>query len=184
MKKIIFLSFIAILNFTACNNAPKETQKEPISADAITSATNEASTLLNVSQEEGTDIVYNFLKNSKHYFLATVEGNKPKVRPIAIAIKYKGEIWFHVGKQKACYKQIKKNPNVEIAAMDSTGNFIRIYGKAVFIEDKVLDDMLFEKHPNLKTVYNKDSGLKLGHFFISDGVADIPTDSSSVVVKF
>jgi uncharacterized pyridoxamine 5'-phosphate oxidase family protein len=185
MKKNSIFTFIVLLGFAACSPNPEnKAGHQPKTTDAITGASNEAVTLLDISKEEGLTMVYDGLKKGGTYFLATVENNAPKVRPIGIVTNYEGKLWFHVGKHKASYEQIQKNPNIEIASIDSGGRCIRIYGKAVCIDNEAIDRLVFERYPYLKTMYNEESGKKLGHFYISNGIADIPTDSTTVLVKF
>jgi uncharacterized pyridoxamine 5'-phosphate oxidase family protein len=182
----LILAFIAMLSFAACqqNPAKNKLQPEPTKADALSGASIEKATVIKVSKEEGLSMVYNFLASSNAYYFATIENNAPKVRPIGIATNYDGKLWFHVGKNKPCYQQIQTNPNVEIAAMDAKGRVIRIRGKAVCAEDLKLDSLLFGKYPFLQNIYNDKTGNKIGNFYITNGVADVPTDSNTVVVAF
>jgi Uncharacterized conserved protein len=53
---------------------------------------------------------------------------------------------------------------------------MRIFGKAVIMENDSVDKIVFEKYPNLKEMYNTEHKQKLGHFYISEGVANLPTD--------
>ena len=71
--------------------------------------------------------VCNFLKEAKTYYLATVDGDKPKVRPFGTAHIFEGKLYIQTGKKKAVSEQIKKNPNVEICAMNG-GDWIRVSG--------------------------------------------------------
>jgi uncharacterized pyridoxamine 5'-phosphate oxidase family protein len=176
------LSLFAVLSLTALNIAPA--QNEPDKVDAVTGATHDKATLLNVTKEEGVNMVYDYLKDSGPFYFATIENDAPRVRPIGIILKYDGKIWFHVGKHKASFKQILKNPNVEISCTSAKGKFYRVTGKAVCENNKTLDEMTFKDYPMLKKSYNEQTGLTLGHFYISNGVAEIPTDSGTVIIKF
>ena len=82
------------------------------------------------------------------------------------------------------YRQIKNNPHIEIASLNSKGQCMRIFGKAVIMENDSVDKIVFEKYPNLKEMYNTEHKQKLGHFYISEGVANLPTDSGTVIIKF
>ena len=74
--------------------------------------------------------VSEFLGKAGVYYLATVDGNKPKCRPIGFQMLVDDEIYFCVGDFKEVYKQMQANPYVEICATIET-DFIRYFGKAV-----------------------------------------------------
>ncbi|MGO0985104.1 pyridoxamine 5'-phosphate oxidase family protein [Clostridioides difficile] len=76
--------------------------------------------------------IMNFLKENPTFYFATVEDNKPRVRPFGFVMNYEGRLYFGIGKHKASYKQLISNPNVEISTANKEGKWIRIKGKAVF----------------------------------------------------
>ena len=191
IRKTLFILISGLL-LTACNTPEKEKQETTDNApetkiattDAITGASSEPAIILNISKEEGLTKVSDFLKDCHPYYLATVENNIPAVRPIGIALNYDGKLWFHIGEQKASSRQIKNNPHIEIASLNSKGQCMRIFGKAVIMENDSVDKIVFEKYPNLKEMYNTEHKQKLGHFYISEGLANLPTDSGTVIIKF
>jgi hypothetical protein len=65
------------------------------------------------------------------YYMATCDGNQPKVRPMNFAKNVNGKISFYASKLKNLYKQLEKNPLVEISATNKEG-WIRIYGSVSF----------------------------------------------------
>lgn len=71
--------------------------------------------------------VCKFLKAAGTYYLATVDGDKPRVRPFGTAHIYNGKLYIQTGKKKAVSHQIAANPNVEICAM-ADGDWLRIEG--------------------------------------------------------
>lgn len=98
--------------------------------------------------------VYEFLKESKTYYLATVEDNSPRVRPFGTVNLFEDKLYIQTGKSKDVYKQIEKNNNVEICAFNN-GKWIRVTGKLV-PDDRVeaKKDML-DKYPELRGMYNE-----------------------------
>ena len=99
--------------------------------------------------------VWKFLKDCGTYYLATMDGDQPRVRPFGTAEIFEGKLYIQTGKKKDVSKQIQKNPKVEICAFKD-GKWIRITGKLVRddrLEAKV--DML-EKNPGLKRMYAAD----------------------------
>lgn len=176
------LLFTAVLFLTACNNTSVSEKQEK--TDAVSGATNDKASVLDIAKESAVNMVYDSLKMSAPYFFSTIENDAPRVRPIGITLKHNGKIWFHVGKHKASWEQIQLNPNVEIAVVSPAGNFIRITGKAVCVDDKTLDEMVFNDSPGLQDMYNEQTGKRLGHFYISNGTAEFPSDSGTVIVRF
>ena len=191
-KKTLFILFAGI-SFAACTSTTvkeetettvKDAETKVAETDAITGASSEPATVLAISKEEGLTKVSDFLKDCHPYFLATIENDAPAVRSIGIALNYEGKLWFHIGEQKASFRQIKNNPNVQIASINSKGQCMRIFGKAVIMDNDSVDKIVFDKYPNLKEMYNTGDKQKLGHFYISEGIANLPTDSGTVIVKF
>ena len=82
---------------------------------------------------EGAERVEEFMTEAQVFFLATVDGDKPKNRPLGFHLLKDGKIYFGVGDHKDVYNQMDENPNVEIVALVET-DFLRYYGKAVFEE--------------------------------------------------
>ena len=75
--------------------------------------------------------VSKYLSDVKIFFLATVDGDKPKVRPLSLQILHYDKIFFGVGDFKEVYRQIQENPNVEIVATKGE-DILRYYGVAKF----------------------------------------------------
>lgn len=115
--------------------------------------------------------VAEYLKNAGMFFVATEDGDKPKVRPFSFYTIYQDKIYFGVGTFKDCYRQLQANPNVEISASDGKG-FLRYYGKAAFVENQALLDQAFAEAPYLPEMYNEKTGRKLGMFYLADAIAE------------
>ncbi|MDR0411734.1 MAG: pyridoxamine 5'-phosphate oxidase family protein [Treponema sp.] len=115
--------------------------------------------------------VYDFLKESGTYYLATIDEGKPRVRPFGTANVFEGKIYFQTGKAKNVSKQLKANPNIEICAMDS-GKWIRI--SAVAVEDDRIEarESMLNAYPALQTMYQANDG-NMQVFYLKDAVATI-----------
>ena len=98
--------------------------------------------------------VQEFLKECGVYYLSTVDGNKPKVRPFGTIEIFEDKLYIQTGKKKNVYQQILANPNVEICAFKD-GRCIRLEGELV-PDDRVeaKKDML-DKNPDLRSMYNE-----------------------------
>ncbi len=117
--------------------------------------------------------VLSFLKDAGVFFYATVDGDKPRLRPFGLFLELNGKFYFGMGQQKESYKQTIANPNVEICALNKQNQWIRIRGIAV--EDKTPEtcEKVFAASPFLKNLYNEQTGNKLGIFWLKDGYAEI-----------
>ncbi len=127
--------------------------------------------------------VYEFLKKAKTYYLATVDGNKPRVRPFGTAHIFENKLYIQTGKVKDVSKQMRKNPNIEICAFNN-GEWIRI--QAVAVEDDRVEakQSLLDAYPNLKNRYSPtDKNTQV--LYLKDAVATISSFTSDPkVIKF
>lgn len=117
--------------------------------------------------------VLEFLKDAGVFFYATVDGDKPRLRPFGLFLERNGKFYFGMGKQKESYKQTVANPNVEICALNKKNQWIRIRGIAVADETPETYEAVFAASPFLKNLYNEQTGNKLGIFWLKDGYAEI-----------
>jgi len=110
--------------------------------------------------------VQEFLKECGVYYLATVDGNEPKVRPFGTAEIFEDHLYIQTGKNKNVFKQIEKNPNVELCAFKD-GRWIRVSGELI-ADDRVeaKKDML-DKNPNLRGMYDENDDNTIVLYFKS-----------------
>ena len=101
--------------------------------------------------------VYNFLKEAGVYYLATVEGDQPRVRPFGTANMFEGKLYIQTGKVKPCSKQILENPKVEISAFLG-GTWIRIAGELVEDDRVEAKKSMLDAYPNLRGMYDENDG--------------------------
>jgi uncharacterized pyridoxamine 5'-phosphate oxidase family protein len=97
--------------------------------------------------------VYEFLKKCDTYYLATLDGDQPRVRPFGTANIFENKLYIQTGKKKSVSKQMKRNPKIEICAMNG-GQWIRV--QAVVVEDDRLKakQSMLDAYPNLKSMYS------------------------------
>ena len=99
--------------------------------------------------------VYEFLKSCGVYYLATIDGDKPRVRPFGTAEIFEDHLYIQTGKSKNVSKQIGVNPNVEICAFKD-GKWIRIEGNLINDDRVEAKKDMFDKNPNLRGMYNEE----------------------------
>lgn len=116
-----------------------------------------------------------FLSEAGVFYLATTDGNQPKLRPLGAHFEIDGKVLFGVGDFKDVYKQMKANPLVEIVACKADGQWLRYTGKAVFETDPKYAESALNAAPQLKEIYNETTGNKLAMFHLEDATAVIIT---------
>lgn len=77
------------------------------------------------------------LKKVKIFYIATIDGDKPKVRPFSSVASINDDIYICTGSHKDIYKQIKENPNIELSGMYDGGTWLRV--SATCIEDNRIE---------------------------------------------
>ena len=112
-----------------------------------------------------------FLDEAKVYFFATVEDEKPHVRPMNVYKLINGKVYFLVADHKSAYKQLQKNPNCELISFKGAGDWLRISGKTVFIKDESIPQQLVDTDKSYREFYDKN-GYKPTAFYF-EGHAEI-----------
>lgn len=127
--------------------------------------------------------IYEFLKENHTYYLATVEGDQPRVRPFGTVDLFEGKLYIQTGKKKNVSKQMHENGKVEICCFGK-GKWVRIAATAV--EDPRLEaqEHMLESYPNLRNQYTPGDG-NTEVFYLKDATATISAfGSEDRVVKF
>lgn len=101
--------------------------------------------------------VYEFLKKCDTYYIATVEGDQPRVRPFGTVNIFEGKLYIQTGKVKNVAKQIALNPKVEISAFNGS-EWIRV--SATLVEDDRLEaqQSMLDAYPDLQRMYKAGDG--------------------------
>lgn len=99
--------------------------------------------------------VYDFLKKCGTYYLATVDGDKPRVRPFGTVDIFEDKIYIQTGKVKPTSKQIHLNPNVEICAF-SGGKWLRVSCELVSDDRREAKKHMLDGYPELRAMYSED----------------------------
>ena len=119
-----------------------------------------------------TEKVWEYLDKAQIFYVTTVDGDQPKCRPFSFKMMANERIYFGVGTFKDCFRQLEKNPKIEIVASDGKG-FIRYYGKAVFDNDPGLFQKACSEADYLPKMYNEKTGHKLQMFYVGEATAEI-----------
>ena len=99
--------------------------------------------------------VQEFLKECGVYYLATTEGDQPRVRPFGTAEIFEDHLYIQTGKSKNVSKQIEKNPIVELCGFKD-GKWIRVTGELVRDDRVEAKKNMLDKNPNLRGMYDEN----------------------------
>lgn len=108
--------------------------------------------------------VCKFLKEAETYYLATVEGDQPRVRPFGTANIFEGKLYIQTGKVKAVSRQVAANPKVEICAF-MKGKWLRLAGELVEDDRVEAKASLLAEYPGLQKMYSaEDDNTQVWYF--------------------
>ena len=113
--------------------------------------------------------VEKFLKDAGVYYLATVDGDQPRVRPFGTAHVFEGKLYLQTGKVKEVSRQIHANQKVEICAF-LNGEWLRVAGTLVEDDRREARQSMLDAYPELQAMYSADDG-NTEVFYFKDATA-------------
>ena len=113
--------------------------------------------------------VEKFLKEAGTYYLATVDGDQPRVRPFGTINEFDGKLYIQTGKSKDVSRQIHANPKVEICAF-MNGEWLRVACELVEDDRREARQSMLDAYPSLQNMYSADDG-NTEVFYLKDATA-------------
>jgi uncharacterized pyridoxamine 5'-phosphate oxidase family protein len=111
------------------------------------------------------------------FFLATADGDQPKLRPLGAHHVVDGRLWLGVGEFKDVYRQLAANPKCELVALlPGGGKWLRWTGRAAFAEGaerERLEEIFLEAMPGLRSIYDKGPGRRMMCFTLAGSRAEL-----------
>lgn len=132
---------------------------------AVQSQTPGGFTMTNVEK------VSKFLDDAKVFYFLTTDGDQPKGRPFGFHLLDGDKLYFGCGTFKNVFKQLEKNPKVEILAVQGK-EFLRYDGTVKIVKDDDLLKKVREAMPGIMSLYDKN-GWEMGMFYLENGHAEI-----------
>lgn len=125
--------------------------------------------------------VYEFLKQCGVYYLATVEGDQPRVRPFGTIDLFEDKLYIQTGKIKPVADQMKLNPKVEISGM-ADGKWIRVTAEAVLDDNVAAQEHMLAAYPSLQAQYKPGDG-NTEVYYLKNATAQICsfTDAPAII---
>jgi uncharacterized pyridoxamine 5'-phosphate oxidase family protein len=99
--------------------------------------------------------VEQFLKAAETYYLATADGDQPRVRPFGTAHLFEGRLYIQTGRSKAVSRQLHANPKAELCAFKD-GRWLRVAATLVPDERREAKAAILDAYPDLKAMYSPD----------------------------
>ena len=127
--------------------------------------------------------VEKFLKDANVYYLATMEGDQPRVRPFGTAHICEGKLYIQTGKVKEVYKQIKENPKAEICAC-MKDQWLRVSGELMEDDRREARQSMLDDYPSLQSMYSADDGNTAVFYFRNATAVFSSFHAEPEVIKF
>jgi uncharacterized pyridoxamine 5'-phosphate oxidase family protein len=103
--------------------------------------------------------IFQFLRDNPVFYIATVDGETPKLRPFGFVMEYDGKLCFCTNNTKNVYRQLRANPRFEICDVTKTGEWLRLAAKAVFITSRASKQAALDFMPSLAGMYSADDAI-------------------------
>ena len=134
-------------------------------------------------KQKGLETVCAFLKEAGVYYLATVDGDQPRVRPFGTALVYEGKLYIQTGRKKKVSQQIARNGKVEICAfIPEKKQWLRLSGTLVDDDRREAKQAMLDAHPMLKRMYSADDPNTQVLYFAPGAVATIESFGAPIFV--
>jgi len=102
--------------------------------------------------------VIDFLNEAQTFYIATMDGDQPRVRPFGVVNEFDGKLYIITGNKKKVFSQLMANPKVEISATVG-GRWIRLECEMVRDDRREAKTSMLEAAPNLRSMYSEDDGV-------------------------
>ena len=117
---------------------------------------------------------FEYLRVNPVFHIATIDGTKARVRPFGFSMKRNGKLYFCTNKTKDVYKQLSRNPDIEISVMGNDRTWLRIRGRIAFDDSRKAKVQAFEESANLLKIYPKGADdEKCVTFYFTEAVATL-----------
>ena len=136
-----------------------------------------------IKEETIMNEVCEFLKKVGTYYLATVDGDQPRVRPFGTANIFDGKLYIQTGKSKDVAKQLLANPKAEICAY-AEGKWLRIAGELILDDRIEAKKSMLDAHPSLRKMYSEDDDNTAVFYFQNATATFSSFTEAPKVVKF
>ncbi len=178
MKKIIRFLLMTLgtaLVTAGCASCPvveSSCSTQTAASDRVESNSLQKEVVNKIPQTNDMKEVYTFIKAQKTYYLATTEGDQPRVRPFGTVHIFENKLYIQTGKKKNVAHQIEANPKFELVSYDNASVWLRLSGTLVEDDRVEAQASMLEEYPELKGMYTPGDGNTVV-YYIKDATATI-----------
>ncbi len=128
--------------------------------------------------------VLQYVKEAGVFYLATCEGDQPRVRPFSAAAEFDGRFYIVTNNQKKCYDQMMKNLKVELSAMGKDGSWMRVEATVQHDGRREARQRMMEENPVLRKLYSVDDG-RMEVLYLKDATTTVYSGNGELkVIRF
>lgn len=184
MKKLIFTVALALSAVVAsAQNTQNIGKTQPNVIDTIKARPTQTTTAIPAQQRENVQKVRQYLEDCHHFALATLDGDRPQVRPFGAVNVFEEHLYLITGARKDVAHQIAKHPVICISGVGSDGSWIRINAKLMVDSRFEAKESMLEANPDLRSMYNPtDNNMTV--YRLTDAEATIYSDTGKTVIHF
>lgn len=113
--------------------------------------------------------VIEFLYANPMGSLATIEGNKPRVRPWGFMLEQDGKLWFCTANTKNVFQQLQENPAIEFCSTSKEMVTVRVSGQVKFSKDLAMKERILENSGMVKSIYKTPDNPVFEVFYLEHG---------------
>ena len=127
--------------------------------------------------------ILKYLRECQTFYIATMDGDQPRVRPFGAVAEFEGRLYFITNNQKNVFKQMSMNPKIEISGVNK-GTWIRLEAKAVVDSRREAREKMLSENPSLSRMYSVDDGI-MEVLYLQNATATISSFTAAPkVIKF
>jgi uncharacterized pyridoxamine 5'-phosphate oxidase family protein len=156
MNKVLFV-FAATAVLAVCGSiqaTAHEAEGSEVTNEVVTN-----NTITQEMKETNMQEVQAYLKECGTFFIATTDGDQPRVRPFGVSEIIDGRLYIMTGKVKDVYKQMAANGKFEICALKKSGSeWMRLSGTLVNDDTLAVKEEFLNRNKGLKSMYKADDG--------------------------
>lgn len=128
--------------------------------------------------------IYEFMKQAGVFYIATIDGDQPRVRPFGAIHEFEGRIYIVTSNEKPVFKQMMANPKIEVSAMTQDGRWLRLTTQVAVDDRREARKAMLDANENLRAMYSEDDG-KCEVLYFSNSEASICSFTAApVLYKF
>lgn len=172
MKNLLFFVFIIVAT-ASCSPKTGESASK-VTTDIVATPTDHAA--YSSPNPDVQQRVYDYIMQKGVFYIATVDGDQPRVRPFGALHIFEGKLYIITGHVKRVSKQLASNPKTELCAQGNN-EWVRVAATLVEDERIVAKKAVLDAYPNLRSSYNENDD-NIAVYYLTDATATFSSFSA------